>query len=84
VLALIARLNHSDQPVAAERVPDHGPVTRLEDVKRELRPREEQGACQWKDREAAGQLAHQVKRMAESRRRCVAAQGSSSPTTSSS
>src|SRR3712207_7095436 len=51
-------------------------IARLEDVERKLRARKEQGAGEREDRDAQ-QGAHQVKRMAESRRRCAPDHGSS-------
>src|SRR3546814_6536727 len=82
-ILLVLRLNHGDHRIARQRVAHHRPIARLEDVERQLRAREEQRPRQRKDRNPKkGRPFHQVKRIAERRRRCCETQGSSSPTTS--
>jgi hypothetical protein len=74
-LALVARLDHADQPVAGQRVADHRPVARLEDVQRQLRAREEQAPASGKIGTRRRAALHQVNRIAERRRRCCPGPG---------
>ena len=63
----ILGLDHRDQPVAGERVANHRPVARLEDMQRKLGAREEQCAREREDRDAKQRGFHQPNRIAESR-----------------
>src|SRR3546814_8488057 len=84
----LAWLDHPDLPVAREHLLHHRRIARLEDVQRQVQSRKQHRAGERKDRDPLDSqrrgFAHQPNRISDSRRRCAATHGSSSPTASNS